>query len=405
MTLKEWYKAHKILIFGIILASIICIIIGGLLLMPSVFYDNWIWKYYWGPVVADSEGHSVSWNGVVANEGYTIVSEITYGIILIIALYAIYKLLKKLKINIDWKFCLALMPYILFGPVTRVLEDSDYFTEPFVYWFISPLIYLQIAGYALGFLIFGHYLERLSEKKSQKTILIYLLSIFILVDACYTIIWFFNVDYGAYIINPLVFYLLSILALAPIFYRLLKKKIITTNSVIFSGGLLFLLPSVYLIARWIAGEQWGFTQGVRFDLFALIAILTGLITAAVYIVSRKFEDKESIKVYQQPLNLFMIAGHMIDGLTSYISIYDPLNMGLPLYLEKHPASNFLMEVWPPLFPIVKFLLIIAVIYIFDILYKKELKRYIILVNLLKIGIIILGFSPGMRDLLRVTMGV
>jgi len=80
-------------------------------------------------------------------------------------------------------------------------------------------------------------------------------------------------------------------------------------------------------------------------------------------------------------------------------------MGLPLYLEKHPASNFLMEVWPPLFPIVKFLLIIAVIYIFDILYKKELKRYIILVNLLKIGIIILGFSPGMRDLLRVTMGV
>jgi len=46
-----------------------------------------------------------------------------------------------------------------------------------------------------------------------------------------------------------------------------------------------------------------------------------------------------------------------------------------------------------------------VIYVFDVLYKDELKNYITLVNLLKIGIIILGFSPGLRDLLRVIMGV
>jgi uncharacterized membrane protein len=101
----------------------------------------------------------------------------------------------------------------------------------------------------------------------------------------------------------------------------------------------------------------------------------------------------------------MLAGHMIDGITSYVSIYDPLQMGLPSYVEKHPASNSLMEVWPPLFPIVKFILIILVIYVFDVMYKKELGRYSRLVNLLKIGIFILGVSPGLRDLLRVTMGV
>ncbi|RLF35461.1 MAG: hypothetical protein DRM99_04625, partial [Thermoplasmata archaeon] len=44
-------------------------------------------------------------------------------------------------------------------------------------------------------------------------------------------------------------------------------------------------------------------------------------------------------------------------------------------------------------------------YVFDILYKEELKNYLTLVNLLKIGILILGFSPGLRDLLRVTLGV
>ena len=405
MILKEWYRTHKTIIYGAILAAIVCIIIGGLLFMPNLFYDQWIWKYYWGPIVADAAGHSVSWNGVYANEGYTLISEITYGIILVIALYAIYKFLKKLKIIIDWKFCLALMPYILFGPVTRVLEDADYFSEPFVYWFISPLIYLQIAVYALGFLILGYYLEKLSGKQSHKTILIYLLSIFVFADVCYTIIWLFGANYGAYIINPVVFYILSIFALLPAFYRLFKKQLLTINTVIFSGGLLFLLPSIYLTGRWIAGEQWATSQGVRFDVFILIFVLVTLIALAVYLVSYKYKDNEKIAVYKNPLNLAMIVGHMIDGITSYVSIYDPLNMKLIKYVEKHPASNLLMEIWPPLFPIVKFLLIVVVIYIFDILYKEELKRYMALVNLLKIGILILGLSPGLRDLLRVTMGV
>jgi uncharacterized membrane protein len=79
-------------------------------------------------------------------------------------------------------------------------------------------------------------------------------------------------------------------------------------------------------------------------------------------------------------------------------------MGL-YYAEKHPASNVLLNVWGPLFPIVKFILIIVVIYVFDVLYKEELKDHLTLVNLLKICILILGFSPGLRDILRVTMGV
>ena len=101
----------------------------------------------------------------------------------------------------------------------------------------------------------------------------------------------------------------------------------------------------------------------------------------------------------------MIFGHMLDGFTSYISIYDPLNMGIPRYIEKHPASNLLMEIWQPLFPFVKFFLIIVFIYVFDVFYKEEMKNNINLIGLLKIVIIILGFSPGLSDILRVTMGV
>ena len=405
MELKNWYQNHKIVVFLVLFVAILLVIISGLLIMPEVFYDQWIWKYYWGPVVADAQGYAATWNGVVAYEGYTLVSEITYGIILVIALYGIYMILKRLNISIDWGFCLALMPYILFGPVTRVLEDTEYFHEPFVYWFISPLIYLQIAVYALGFIFLGYFLKRLVERRGEKQVVIYILLLFILVDIFYSLIWIADVDYGAYIIHPVVFTLLSLLAFLPILYRYGRKKEFTINTLLFSGGLLFFLPTIYLIGRWIIGEQWGLTQGVRFDVFVLITGLTAIITFTVFLVSRRYQENKNIAVYQHPLNLAMIVGHLIDGLTSYVSIYDPLNMGLPSYLEKHPASNFLMEVWPPLFPIVKFLLIVFVIYLFDVLYKKELGKYSRLVNLLKIGILILGFAPGLRDLLRVAMGV
>jgi len=338
-----WKNKDKLLIYG--LSGFILFVLIGIALFPTYFYDNWIWRYYWGPVVADASGGTAFFNGVQTNEGYTMVSEITYGIILIVALYFIYKLLKKLEIKVNWRFALALMPYILFGPVTRVLEDSGYFKPPLIYWFISPLIYLLTAAFAIGFLILGYYLNKKTSNDK-----------------------------------------------------------ITVDKVLFAGGLILLLPFLALIATWILGYQWSDTNGVRFDVFALVLFLVALIVGLVYFFANHYKKNKNIAVFKNPLNLAMLSGHLIDGITSYISIKDPLSMGL-FYAEKHPASNLLLEIWGPLFPIVKFILIIAVIYIFDVFYKDELKNYMILVNLLKIGILILGFSPGLRDLLRVTMGV
>ena len=345
MRIIDVYNKNKLTFSIYVLLVIIVIIMIAVVLMPSLFYDQWIWKHYWGPVVADAADGVAYHNGVRADEGYTLIAEITFGLILIFALYALYKLFKKLKITVDWRFALSLMPFILYGPVSRVLEDTGYFDVPIVYWFISPFIYFQIAFFALLFLLLGYYLE-----------------------------------------------------------KRLKHPKITINRVLFFGGLIFLLPSLYLIFRWIMGDRWGPTTGVRFDVFLIIIALVFLIVGAVYLVAYFYKNKEKIFIYKNPLNLAMLSGHLIDGLTSYISIKDPFLMGLN-YAEKHPASNLLLEIWGPLFPIVKFILIIVVIYIFDIYFKDELKNYLNLVNMLKICIIILGFSPGLRDLLRVTMGV
>jgi uncharacterized membrane protein len=405
MISRASFTRHKLLIVGILLIVVLGVIALGLLVVPSLFYDQWIWRYYWGPVVADASGHSVSYHGVATNEGYTIISELTYGIILIGALYGLYQLLKKLEIIVDWYFCLALLPYILFGPITRVLEDANYFFIPGVYWFISPFIYLQTTVYVLLFLFLGYVLQRRTSAWSHKRIILVLIIVYAMIDVAYTVIWYLGISYAMYRIEPGVFYFLSILAFLPFLFRYIKKQSQTINTVIFSGGLLVVLPCLYLIGRWILGEQWSSTEGIRFDVFLLVMGLTALIVALVFFIAYGFRKNEAITVYKAPLNLSMLSGHLIDGLTSWISIYDPFHMGLPSYIEKHPASNLLLETWPPLFPIIKFLLIILVIYVFDILYKKELTRYTRLVNLIKIGIFILGVSPGLRDLLRVTMGV
>ena len=403
MKLPQITPRQKIALFLGVFLGIFGVIIIGYLVAPTLVYDQWIWKYYWGPVVADATGHSVSFHGITAQEGYTLLSELTYGIILIFTLYGLYKLLKKLEIKIDWYFCLALFPYILFGPVTRVLEDTNYFTDPFVYWFISPLIYFQTTFYVFIFLLLGYYFQK-KTMTHRKTLLI-LLFLFVLIDGFYTVLWVLGIRFGVSSIEPGFFYVFSLLAFLPSLYRFLKKQIMMVNTVVFSGGLLVVLPCFFLIGRWIIGDQWSGSYGTYVNVLLLVIGLVLLIIISMYLVTWVYRKYDSVAVYKSPLNLSMLAGHLIDGITSYVSIYDPLQMGLPSYIEKHPASNSLMELWPPLFPIVKFLLIILVIYIFDVLYKKELEKYSRLVNLLKIGIFILGISPGLRDLLRVTMGV
>ena len=346
MNIKNFYNQNKISITIGILSIVTAILIFGFIFLPTIFYDQFIWKYFWGPIVTDAMGYPISYNGILAEEKYTIISELIYGILIVIVLFGLYKLMKRWNISVNWIFCLSVIPYIIAGSVTRVLEDSEFFIEPVVYLFITPIIYFQILLWVLLFLIIGYYIQ-----------------------------------------------------------NIFKNRYLNVNTVLFLGGTIFLIPFLYFTFQWLIGNQWGNIYQVRFDVFALVILLVFSVIFAVFLISKLFNKYKIFSIFSQPLNLAMITGHMIDGITSYVSIYDPLKMGLPSYYEKHPASDFIMNIWPPLFPIVKFLLIIIVIYIFDVVYKEEFENYPRLVNLLKIGIFILGFAPGLRDLLRVLMGV
>ena len=103
---------------------------------------EFLYKYFIEPILTFS--------------GYNIVNTITYATILIFAIFLVYGILNKLKIKIDGKFGLSLLPWILLGSFLRVLEDYNHIS----YFLISPLIYITIFSITFLFLLFSLFLER-----------------------------------------------------------------------------------------------------------------------------------------------------------------------------------------------------------------------------------------------------
>jgi hypothetical protein len=62
------------ILYGILISPVLIILIGCLVL-PSLFYDQFIWKYFWGPIVSDALEQQVSYNGIAAAPKFTLVSE------------------------------------------------------------------------------------------------------------------------------------------------------------------------------------------------------------------------------------------------------------------------------------------------------------------------------------------
>jgi len=364
---------------------------AGLLMAPSIFYDHFIWKYIWGPIVADAAGHSVSYHGVRAVEGYTLVSEFVYGMLLLVMVYLMYKFFEFFDIKIDMSFFIASLPFIILGSTLRVLEDSGLFEKPLSYFFISPIIYIQVGAYFFLSLLGGIYIER-SNKKTK----LFILSILV-INAAYAIMYVIFSDKCNHPVHPLLLGLFSIISLA-VFSYLDKKNISTT---MFSLGLLFLLPSLYLIGIWVYGDRWGTFNHVNIIILPLVLIISSVITLLVFI----FAERSGSKIFSSGINLSLIFAHMMDGWTSYFAVVNPLGMKIS-YGEKHPIPLFLMGHFYGLaYPIVKLAIIAGVIYAMDSYLKNELEEKPILAGLIKFFILVLGLAPGLRDMLRIFMGI
>ncbi len=105
-------------------------------------------------------------DGIINDTSYNHIDMITYVIILFAGVYAVLKLLNKLKIKVDEEFVIATIPYVFMGSVFRVIEDADLLKPPVKYFFITPLIYFVIFTICFGTLLFTRYLEKIQKIKN-----------------------------------------------------------------------------------------------------------------------------------------------------------------------------------------------------------------------------------------------
>jgi uncharacterized membrane protein len=410
--LKAFYGRYggKIWLFGIL--GIICFLTIGCIVLPEIFWDKFIYRYYWGPLEVDAleSGPITQSDGYVVDQGYTLVSEITYGIVLILALYGIFKLFDRLNIKIDWRFVLSTLPFFFLGGTLRTLEDAELYNEPYVYLFISPVIYFLIAAVIMSALLFTLFLER-KESFSLKMKLIFTAMMWVIFDVVYLIIYFSHSDGFNYMVHPLVPIIFSIALLLFFIIYSMKSHKFDSHFALFLFGLFLLAFSIFIITLWPEIDSWRqvYLQahgratiethplgglGIVFISVAITLFIAGFAN----IIKRRYKFAS---IYTNPINLLIIFGQMFDATATYVGV------DFYGYSEKHPIPDFFFQTFgtSAVFLPIKLILALFIVYLIDISFKQELAEYPILKGLIKIIVIVLGLGPGTRDTLRLVMGV
>lgn len=278
------------------------------------------------------------------NTGYNIVNTSVYAIIFVVLVFAIYRSLKKIGIAVDKKFIIAITPYLALGGILRAVEDlweATGMTQSLVNTFLSP---------------------------------------FILFDAN-------NVARNLLLISPLVYITMFVIAGISLAVALLLERTqkIEYYKTWFAIGIIL---NILLL-----------TQVRIVDQFALISVL---IISSIWFFLIWFARYKNIFGLRDKVlsteNSLLLGAHMFDATTTFVALQ------FFRYFEQHVVAGFFVNIFGPagIF-VLKLPVILLVLYYLD----KELalpndieKR-----NFLKIAILALGLGPGLRNYLRIVMGV
>ncbi|MFB6105063.1 MAG: DUF63 family protein [Halobacteriaceae archaeon] len=362
---------------GAFVGGVAALAIGSILFTEQV-YAGFIWHYFWGPVYADAHSAAcVVWDGgaqtlygsasacrglggIVAEPGYTLVSEVGYMVVLLFMIAGVILLLRGLAVGEERRFFYALLPFIFLGGALRVVEDASdavptgidpLLTYPLNTLLISPIIYFTLFAITLAALLGSVTLARRG-----------------LAD-----------DYAR-----------------PLFGI---------------GTVLLAVTLVYLVVRSVT------TTYVEFHPIIFIVVVVGATAAAALtwaIATRYVPELRSGTGF---IGTVVIWGHSIDGTANVVGLDWGAELGLAADLvPKHPVNRFVIDVtqaivppsvvdvigdaWP--FLLLKLVVATGAVWLFNEDMVEDSPRSTLL---LLVAILAVGLGPGTRDLLRATFGV
>jgi uncharacterized membrane protein len=360
---------------GSVLALLVALI-GGSLLFPRTVYDGFVWHFFWGPVQADAnsavcairEGGATRYlyetaacsaaPEPVAYPGYTLVSEVGYVVILLVALAGLVFLLRALDLGTDRELFFSLLPFVFFGGALRVVEDvTDAAADPLI-------------GYPLNTLL----------------------------------------------ISPVIYFTVFAVTLAAVVasVTLARRNVVGdyTRPLLGSGVAVLVATLLFLLWSAVAPDGPG-----TFYPQVIVVILAGSTVSAAgtwWLIERY---APAINLGTGRMGFVVIWGHAVDGVANVVGLDWMVALGAgPNLVPKHPVNRAIVEItgstlpasvlavtgdtWP--FLVVKLVAATVVVWLFDEQIFDENPRYAIL---LMIAILAVGLGPGTRDMLRATFGV
>ncbi len=284
---------------------------------------------------------------VIYGTGYNVVNTITYAVVLILAVFCTYKLLKALEIRIDKRFLIGIVPFVALGGIMRAWEDL-----------------LEFSGYTQS-LTGGVF------------------SSFLLTDAT-------GAARNMLLVSPIIYITIFVIALVSL---LVAKEIERFSKVNYhkSWFVIGLLLDIAVLSQ--------LRLTVLFALYAVIFFT--VLWVFIIVAAREIAIKKKIARLSQLLtgeNTLLLNVHMFDATTTFVALnYFP-------YFEQHVLPGFLISIFgPAVMYALKLVVVSIVLYYFD----KELSKPedIEKRTFLKIIVLILGLGPGLRNFLRMMMGV
>lgn len=401
MDYKTFYEQHWKLVWTAILVVPPAFLALGCILWPEVFWDTFVWKYLWGPIVADAK--RVPQEGIT--EGYNVVNTTMYALVLAVAVIGIWRAFTYLGIRVDGAYLIAMVPYVLLGSILRALEDASLFSRDgvIVYLFISPIIYMIIGILVFGITLWSHRIEQEVRTYGTERGLMWAAFVLISLNLLPAIVHSMAPEqmaaHAPYYLLPLI----STLGLLALWWRAKQTgRLGMTDQMTMYGSVLAAF-SLYFVVRWVSGDQWfEASRDLAASELVIIPAIAALCTLATiglfWSLTRRWGDAKRFII---PVSILLFASHFLDGAATYRGI------DVHGYSEKHVLPSFLIELTGTalvMLPL-KFLVVTLAIYLLDVAYRKDLQEAPNLAWLVKVAIMVLGFAPGMRDMLRLAMGV
>ena len=268
----------------------------------------------------------------------------------------------------------------------------EFFCKPIMdyqgYNLVNTLVYGLILFLAAFFIIFPFL-----DKKGVKFNLKFMLALFpfivlgssfrILEDlhivgrSCNPLNWqFYTFTPGIYIAT----FVVAIIALG--ISLILSKKIKKNVESIFGLiGLIVSLPMLFFVMT-------KFNPNAFIGFVSVIGLAVAIVLLTRFIVSKVKKD-----FFKDHLNTLALSGKVLDGTATFVAT-QWFSCG-----EQHVVSNIVLQNFAPAFILIKILFILVLLhYVESDVKNKNLQGFI------KVLVIILGFAPGIRDLLTLAVG-